>query len=574
MIHGFVAVSPAVSPADRTDQQQQCQHARKPRENPARNACDALHLIQPFRLAQIGGHLFRRRLRRRHQRRFRRHRGRRSIGNRNPVALKDQGLLQLVYSAGGELEGTRHADVHIPAHGARLARGDAVEGIYGCIHRPDPDVLHIHSALVMYPDRELHRARNPVHLFAVRFRFHAEHNLLGRIGCDDAHAAGRRFHRFPGFIHARHRELQILAFSDGDFLFQRHRFALGYRHAGKNFPQRRVRHLHIREIHRSGVLQRKRQLDRIPRSAALLVSLQRCPQLDFAVLDRCGFHPAGVGFPAGFVGHRSRAGQIPAPHRRGKSMFLRFSRGDRGNGHACAADSGVFFDADARHIHCAGIGDFIGNADLLILLRCQGRNRPVDAQLRLAAGIDNPLGEVLFLQGKLIIVIIDHIFDFERDLPGIQLILRHGPRAAPGFRYALAQDRRAEFFHLLAAGIVQRHLVLHIRVAHVGHADGNADGFGRAELVVAQLHGNLQRIIRRQGGRNRHQQRRQDNQGRRQEYAFLAHVTSEPSGLLPPSAAGKIQPDTFKGMGTKLQGYFNRKPLLCQADHPRGQRLF
>ena len=135
--------------------------------------------------------------------------------------------------------------------------------------------------------------------------------------------------------------------------------------------------------------------------------------------------------------------------------------------------------------------------------------------------------------------VIHGIADNEGDLAFVQFLLRHGPGTAPVLAGPDSQCGRAELIHLLPAGIVQGYRSGEIAFTRVAHRNGNRDGFGLGESVVAQFHIELQRIVGRQR-RTRHQKDQRDAKRQYQPQPFSAHNVSEPP-LLPPSSGGCLR---------------------------------
>ena len=392
----------------------------------------------------------------------------------------------------------------------------------------------------MQHEGEPDRSRQLVYLVPVGGCLEVQDDLLCRVGGDHADPAGRRFHFLARAVLALDRELDVLRLGDRQFLFQGQGLAGRHLFIAEHGSQRGVRRRHVREVRGAAVLQFQGQLHRVPGRAALLVRRQRGGKLDLAVLDRRAVHLRGEGFPAGLVGDRGVAGQVLRAHHGRKGIFSRFSRGDRIDRSALGGDGGVFLDCHAGYVHRAYVGDLVGHADFLPLLGSLRHDGALDLELRIGAGVLDLLGEVLGLVDQRVLPVLVHlvavngVLDLEGDLARFQLLLGHGPLAGPVLARADGQRGRAELFDLLAAGIVQRHRAGHINVADVGHRDGHRDRLRRTELVGAQLHGNLHRVIRERCGSAQQYQRDPQHQGKQQ--AFSDHIVSEPVGsfLLPP----------------------------------------
>ena len=191
----------------------------------------------------------------------------------------------------------------------------------------------------------------------------------------------------------------------------------------------------------------------------------------------------------------------------------------------------MLLHGNGGHVHPAHVGDLVGHRDLLILLGCGGLDIPGHFQLRVSAGIGDPLGEVLGLVDQLPVLVVDGVFDLEGDPSGLELRLGHLPLALPALRRSDAEGGIAKFFHLFPAGIVQRDRTRHVAFAHIGHGDGDRDFLRFGKLVGLQAHGHLERILRQ--GRAGAEQREAKPQYQRKKQLLSFHVPTGPFGPCP-----------------------------------------
>ena len=250
-----------------------------------------------------------------------------------------------------------------------------------------------------------------------------------------------------------------------------------------------------------------------------------------------------VAASACLVGDGGGAGQVLVAHHGREGILPRFAGGNLVDRAGFGGDAAVFLDVDRGDLHGAGVRDFVGHADLLPFLGSRGRDGPVDGNLRfgLHAGIDDLLGEVLglvdqFRLSAVRILAVNGILDLEGDLSRLQLLLGNGPLTGPVLAGADGKRGRAEGFDLFSAWIIQRHRTGHISIPDIGHGDGHLDRLRFGKLVGAQLHGDLQRVIRECRGHA--QQNQRDPQRQDKEQAFPVHMVSEPGGSFLPSSAG------------------------------------
>ena len=218
------------------------------------------------------------------------------------------------------------------------------------------------------------------------------------------------------------------------------------------------------------------------------------------------------------IGDGGLTGQILGAHLHGEGVGTAFARLDGRNGAGGLGNAAVFLDGHVGDVHLTGVHHVVNHADLLSLGGDGRGDGAVDFHLHFPSGgaaggrggvasggiagggvafggVGNGLGEILGLIEQLAVVVIDGILDLEGDLSGLQLLLRHLPRAAPRLTASHGQGRAAKLLNLIAVGIIQRHRAGHVALARVGHGDGDRDGLRFGELGLAQAHGDLQRVV-------------------------------------------------------------------------------
>ena len=540
MVHRLPGLAPALAAADRADQQEEQQHGGGAGQDPLGAVGNAFHLAQPFGFGLVRGQRLGGGSRRGDQRRLGGHRRGLRVGDDDGVAGEGQGLVQLVPADRVELVGAGHADVHVADEGGAFAGGNALEAVQFRIDGPHGDILHFHVAVVVDGNLEPDSAGNLVNGGAVGLRVQGQDDLLGRVHGDDLHPPGGGFNALAGGFVRLDGELEFLGLGDGQVFFQGDGFTCLDGFAAEHSAQRGVGHGNAGEVKVAGVFQGQGQFDGIARGAAFLVRLQGGGQVDLTVFDGFASHLGGEGFAAGLVGDGGGAGQVLGAHDRGEGIGPGLTGRDGIDRAGFGGNGGVLLDVHGGDVHRSGVGDFIDHADFLAFLGRGGRNRPVDADLGIGAGEGDLLGEALTLlfQLRLAVVVlpayIDIVGDLEGDLAGVQLVLGNLPLAAPALAGADGQGGRAKFLDLLAAGVIQRNRTGHIAVADIGDGDGNGDRFRPGEFIFAQLHGDLDRILRERGGRA--QQNKRDPQRQYKEQAFPVHIVIGARGsfLLPP----------------------------------------
>ena len=183
MVHGLLGFAPALTAANRTDQQQDQQDTGNRREDPLGSVSQRFRLAQPFGFGLVGRQRLFRGLGRRHLRRLGRRRRLLHIIDDNIVAVEGQHLVQLVLAGSNKPEGAgshfvSQVGIHIPDKGSALSGGNAGKAVERDVSGLDGDVLHFHGAVIMYGHGETDGAGTLVDHVAVSLSFHPQGNQL------------------------------------------------------------------------------------------------------------------------------------------------------------------------------------------------------------------------------------------------------------------------------------------------------------------------------------------------------------------------------------------------------------
>ena len=509
MILGLAGGHARLDPADHAHGQQDQAHRRQAHEHPVQGVQHPLHAAHVGGQTIGGGHILIHGHGRGDDGGLGGLGGGLGVADLNDVALEGFRLGQLVLHRRVEAVLARHGYAHVPGEVTGFPRQDGGEGIQLHPGGGHGHVLDLHGAVVGDLHHKLHRAGQGIHRGAVGLGLHGEGDLLGGIQGLDGQAVRGGFHGGAGGVRAGDGELVVRRLVNDDFLLLGHGLSGRDGQAGEHLAQHRVGDGDVRVIHIAGVLQRQRQLDGLAGGAALLVRGQGGGELHLAVLDGGLFLLLGEGLAPRLVGDGGGAGEVLLLHGGGEGIAGLLARGDGGDGTLGGGDAAVLLDGHVGHVHVAGVHHVIGNGNLLTLPGGGGSDDAVDLHRGHRAGVVQLPVEVDGLVDHLARVVDQGVLQLEGQLPGLQLALGDLPGAAPGLRGAHGQGGGAELLHLLAVGVIQRHRTGHIRFTAVGHLNGDGDLLGLGKGGLAQLHGDLQVILRSPGGHKQAQGQRQ-----------------------------------------------------------------
>ena len=500
----------------------------------------ALHRVHISGQTGIGGHLLVHGLGRRDDGGLSGLGGGQLVSDADDVALEGLVFAQLVLHPGVEPVLAGHGYMHITGEFAGLASQDGREVVQvhaGGIH---VHVGHIHGAGIGDLHVELHHAGQGINHFAVGGGFHIQHDDLAGVHGGDGHALGGGFGSGAAGILALDGELIISRLGDGELLFQGHGLAGGHRLAGEDFAQHGIGDRHVLVVHIAGVFQGQGQLDGIADGTALLVGGQAGGKLHLAILDGGGGLLVGQGLAAGLVGDGGLAGQILAAHGGGEGIAGLFACGNGLDLAVLGGNGLVLLDHHVGDLYIAGVDHIIGHGHLLPLAGGGGGDDAVDLHVGHRAGVLDLVADVGGLVDQFACIVIHRVLQLEGDLTVLQLAFGNLPGARPGLGGTGSQGGGAELLNDLAIGIIKGHRAGAVRVADVGHLEGNGDVLGLGKLGIAQLDEDIQAVLLHgasiSDAGKAQQHRHQNDQAYDQ--ALFHCIVGRNSTARPPSASG------------------------------------